>query len=880
MPPWAGSYWLSLLLALAAARTVTGVAVFLCGPALFEAAVQSGYFPLAFHLLLLVAFGSVGVWLVLSSPGRSAAVTLGASLLIVATSYANWPLDAAAGLVPWAAPWLRLMQAVHADAFLPLFLWWFARDFPVGPPIRRRPFDAAIRISAVAGGAFFLLGLVEPVLRSMGQTGAKIEALSPRNGMFYAVVLLLSGAALAALGGKIRTARDPERRRVSLFIVALLLGFGPVLVAAIASLLIPAVDRFFGESRRIHLLLAPLLAATLLSVPFTTAYAVLVHRVLDVKLLARRVLQYLLARATAGLLTLIPLAALGVYLYQHRQEALVQILSGSRLVILITAVGLGVAVLRYRRTVLDWIDRRFFREQHDARRLLADLVDRIRSCSGHHEMAHLLVIGIDRALHLSNVALLLDEPDLGVLTDPLEQVRPLDTSCPLARLAARSENPLEVDLSDPRSPGRKLPEIDRHWLVDGRFRLLVPLAASDGSLLGLLALGEKKSGLPFLRDDRELLRTIATSAALGIELQRFRFVRHSRPGFGLTRHTALEPYSPRTHRARECATCGRLHLPATERCSRCGQGLSVAGVPFILPGKFRFEERIGEGGMGVVYRAVDLALGRSVAVKTLRNLSPEHALQLRREAQTAASVSHPNLAFIYGLETWRGTPLLIMEFLEGGTLAQRIHGHPFAPTEVVELGLAMARALDRLHAEEILHRDLKPSNIGFSADQIPKLMDFGIARLLLDPRPDTAAIERTLGEPRLPPTSIWLDRSRRDARSGQRKTNSPLLGTLAYMPPEVLRGASVDAAVDLWGLALVLYECLLGGHLLPEGGGNVDARNLVRQRAVPDIRLRRPDCPAPLANLLARALHRQRDPRPKTARELERWLLDVQRQIA
>ena len=156
----------------------------------------------------------------------------------------------------------------------------------------------------------------------------------------------------------------------------------------------------------------------------------------------------------------------------------------------------------------------------------------------------------------------------------------------------------------------------------------------------------------------------------------------------------------------------------------------------MLPGKFRFERRIGTGGMGVVYRGIDLSLGRAVAVKTLRRVSPEDAMRLRREARTAAAVSHPHLAPVYGMETWQGTPMLVMELLEGGTLTQRIEKGRLEAAETVELGIAMAEALEHLHASDILHRDIKPSNIGYTRDGTPKLMDFGIARVMFDLRRD------------------------------------------------------------------------------------------------------------------------------------------------
>ncbi len=233
-----------------------------------------------------------------------------------------------------------------------------------------------------------------------------------------------------------------------------------------------------------------------------------------------------------------------------------------------------------------------------------------------------------------------------------------------------------MDLEDARSPLAKLPEAERHWLVDSAFRLLVPILARDGSLLGLIGLGEKKSELPFFREDRQLLRAIASNAAwvLELELSRSMPTTHSswQQPAGETGHPQPEPAPSGAELAKECPNCGRLFASFTVFCSHCSRRLEPSHVPYVLPGKFRFERRIGTGGMGVVYRGSDLSLSRPVAVKTLRRVSPEDAMRLRREARTAAAVSHRHLAPVYGMETWQGTPMLVMELLEGGTLSQRI----------------------------------------------------------------------------------------------------------------------------------------------------------------------------------------------------------------
>jgi serine/threonine-protein kinase len=542
--------------------------------------------------------------------------------------------------------------------------------------------------------------------------------------------------------------------------------------------------------------------------------------------------------------------------------------------LLISGVAIGAVTLRYRKMLLDAIDRRFFREQYDARQILTLLVERIRSINESASLANLVSREIDLALHLEGVAMMVLDPRSGMLSDPRSRARRLDASSSLALLISNASDPLEVDLESPQSPLARLDEKERHWLVDSNFRLIVPILARDGSLLGMVGLGEKKSGLPFLKEDRQLLHAIASSAAWVLELELGRTL----PPQGFWRDAPPEDArssdlpTPAAEYARECATCGTLYQSFTVFCGNCSRRLDVSHVPFVLPGKFRFERRIGVGGMGLVYRGSDMALGRHVAIKTLRRVSPEDAMRLRREARTAAAVSHPHLAPVYGMETWQGTPMLIMELLEGGTLTQRVEREKrLSPAETVELGIAMTEALAHLHAADILHRDIKPSNIGYTRDDTPKLMDFGIARMmLLDLRPEEdSALLSGLEDDSvlLPPTSVWGQGPGSSILS-QRQ----LAGTLSYLSPEALQGEPPDASFDLWSLAIVLYECLLGRKVFT-GGESRQLMMRIKNGRVPELAQVLPEYEGPLGDFFRNALHKNRARRPASAREMRHQLV-------
>ncbi|MEA2603980.1 MAG: eukaryotic-like serine/threonine-protein kinase [Acidobacteriota bacterium] len=860
-----------LVPALAAFKLVLGLVAFVI--TYEKAAALDRNFPYAFYGLLAGGFGLTAALLLLGGRGDRRAQALGGFFLVTATAWCNKPLSLASTSYS-SLDLFSLADGLELDAFMAWFLWRFVRDFPQPPvslPVRRR-IQILVRLSAAAGVLLFVINLIKLAVRYMPQDPAGtlqwLAGLTPQRGegIYYSVVLGLSGAAFCLLLWRAaRTVRGPEQRRARLFLQLLAFTLGPAIIEVLLELFAHGYHAYLVASPRRHLTTVILALLPLLTLPFTMSYAVLVHHLLNVRLIARRALQYLLARYSVLAVVMVPLAVLAGYVYVHIDQKLSDMVSAPRVPFLISVIAIGAAGLHYRRQLLDSIDRRFFREQYDARRILTLLVDRIRSIKESAALANLVSREIDLALHLEGISLMVLDPRSGMLADPRNRARKLDASSQLALTVSDASDPLEVDLENPQSPLLKLPEKERHWLVDSGFRLLVPILARDGSLLGLVGLGEKKSGLPFLREDRELLHAIASSAAWVLELDQERSllpVWQVPPGPGPT--TAPELMAPEL--ARECPNCGALHPSYTVFCSSCSRKLELSRVPFVLPGKFRFERRVGIGGMGIVYQGSDLSLGRQVAIKTLRSVSPEDAMRLRREARTAAAVSHPHLAPVYGMETWKGTPMLVMELLEGGTLAQRVFRDGLPAIETVELGIAMAEALAQLHAADILHRDIKPSNIGYTRDGVPKLMDFGIARVIFELR-DEEGLEEDDDRDLIPGVAVW------PAGDGSGDLRHRFVGTLSYLSPEALRGDPADASFDLWGLCVVLYECLLGRKVF--SGTNEQVAERVRSGRVPDFAQVCPGHGPALAGFFREALHRTPSRRPATACELRRRLQEV-----
>jgi hypothetical protein len=866
---------LRLVPPIATIKVVLGLAAF-C--AVVGRVKPSPLFPFVFYALLPIAFGATGALLLLGGRGDRRALALGGFFLVTAASWSDAPLrDLGATHPGWEREVLCFVRAVQPQVFLAFFLWAFARDFPTPSPHRRR-YRLLMQVSAWAGVLLFALNLLSFALLKIFEADGLgvLEARDP-SGICYLIVVFLALPAFVLLPWKARKVQGPEQRRARVFLEILALTFGPMFLFLVIYLPTPFLHHYLPAHPRLQLDLVVAVLLPALTLPFTVPYAVLVQRVLDVRLIARRALQYLLARSMVTALVAVPSVALLIYVYVFRDKAIIDLFAGSRVPLLVAAVLIGAAALRYRKPLLDAIDRRFFRERFDARHILTLLVERIRSIRDSTHLANLVTREIDLALHLEGISMLTLDGRSGLLIDPRNRTRRLDSSSALTLTLSNESAPLLVDLENPQSPLRRLPEKDLQWLKDSGFRLLVPILARDGSLLGLLGLGEKKSGLPFLKEDRQLLHAIASSGAWVLELEVDPMF-HSRPPAGGVMKsedpTPREMPPPAAERAKECPKCGELHSPYTVLCRECSRRLEPAVVPYVLPRKFRFERRIGTGGMGVVYSGFDLALGRHVAIKTLRQASPDDVLRLRREARTAAAVSHPNLAPIYGLETWQGTPLLVMELLEGGTLAQRVAREKLTPREVVELGIAMAGALAQLHAADILHRDIKPSNIGYTRDHVPKLMDFGIARVRLEIDDDeeersTEDLERAEDDTS---TALWDDDG-----GAELPPRFNFAGTLSYLSPEVLRREAPNATFDLWGLAIVLYECLLGRKVFAGNQQQVLAR--IRSGIVPDFSQVCPDHDEALGDFFRSALHRSADRRPATAEALRERLETVRARL-
>ena len=263
-------------------------------------------------------------------------------------------------------------------------------------------------------------------------------------------------------------------------------------------------------------------------------------------------------------------------------------------------------------------------------------------------------------------------------------------------------------------------------------------------------------------------------------------------------------------------------------------------------GPYRITARIGEGGMGAVYRAEDTRLGRPVAIKVLTavTLSDKERLQrFEQEARATGMLNHPNLLTIYDVGNAEGTPFLVSELLEGETLRERLDRGAILPRKAVDIALQFAHGLAAAHDKGIIHRDLKPENIYLTKEGLVKILDFGIAKLSPTGGGDGPTFKMAATEPGI------------------------VLGTVGYMSPEQVRGETVDRRSDIFAFGAILYE-MLGGTRAFKRDTSIETLSAILKEEPQELAEINPNIPQPLERLVRQCLEKDREQRFQSARDL------------
>ena len=672
---------------------------------------------------------------------------------------------------------LFLYLYLPSFVFAPAFLWLFARECP-RLHRRARLDDLARGMVPVGVAAGFAIWPGCAVTLQLAQSG-HLEALVPLvfDGS-VAALDLLELAAVAVVALRAHTAPAEEVRRVVLFSAGFLMHVGLATAYDLAHAFTPGfwVTNYQWSPTVLVMEVMRFPGMALLW------YSVLAVRVPHVREVVRACYRWLLTRP--GLLqaaVAAPLLSLG-WLAASRPERTVGALAADPLArSLFAAAGILVLGALGRERILRRLDAWTHPEAADQKRALANAAAALAHAGSITMVSRAVTRAVKRGC--GSPAVLLTEidpgPDDAALRAPDAAGTRLRRTSAIVHMLESAGGTLRVHPADPSSLFGVLPRDEAAWVVETEADAVVPVPGPGGALIGALVVGRRFDDRLVRPADLHFLEGLG--AAAGLALGRLRMMRPA------------EDPSPEDATADECPVCGCVvEAGGAPECG-CGSAYVESEAPKLLAGKFRLTRRLGAGGMGAAYLARDLRLERNVAVKTLTGLSVPGLTGLKPEAWAMAEVSHPAVAQIHGIESWRGRPFLVVEYLAGGTLADRLRRGPLPAPEALSIAEALAGALGALHDAGYLHGDVKPSNIGFTAGGSPKLLDFGLAR---------------------------------EANGG-----GIAGGTLRYASPEVLSGHPAEEGDDIWSLAAVLYEMVAGEH--PFAGADVDeVTQRIRRRRV------------------------------------------------
>lgn len=498
-----------------------------------------------------------------------------------------------------------------------------------------------------------------------------------------------------------------------------------------------------------------------------------------------------------------------------------------------------------------------WREGQHQERMLMNLAGQIQEATDEQEISELIDEDLSDAFHPQWVAVFGVDSRSGHLSMShssgsvgKEELAPSFVS--LADLAKRKKVPFE-----PRSRHLKLlSNAETDWLTGQNARLVVPVPGKGRHLVGLILLGPKKSDEPYTNHNRKLLESLANH--VGLALENLQLHSDISEGHRVKRQVLSRLEDQGLNVIAECPSCGRCYDSNQEICDIDGTKLTLP-LPLerVVDDRYRIDRLIGKGGMGAVYEATDLRLGRRVALKVLlaeKFSSQDSIRRFEREARISARLNHPGIVAThdYGI-TATGGAFLVMDRLQGQTLQDILDKHRnLDPQTIADWFDQLLDALEAAHSQRVIHRDLKPSNVfigrNSSGGSQVFLLDFGLARVV---QSDVTQL-KTLTTPGM------------------------MLGTLAYMAPEQLNDGELDERTDLYAVGVMVIEALTGSRPFKgESGHTLSLAILGEEYVLPGA----DDENAQLAKVLSRCLSKGQWERHAKVSELRRELIPAIREF-
>jgi eukaryotic-like serine/threonine-protein kinase len=760
------------------------------------------YAQISVNLILSLVFFATGMMIALVKPDEDIGWRAWASALTAAAYIAYVAANPTAlsdlrGMVSWVP---NLFSAVFPLHFIAAYR--FIAVFPVSFPIsrRRRMMERALLGSGWlvwAMGATLIAASMASIdqLRRIGQAVPGVfqilDAIRLAQ-LLYMAFPILATTVVAILHYR-RLSDEGQRRRVRWVFVGIVVSAVPMIATTVCFVAWQAMG-IVNQMQPALALMSGISNLMLAAVPISISYAVLKHRVLGIQVVVRRGVQYLLAANALRILVALPVIVLAWEFVLNPNRTVPQLLfegpaKWNSVLFLFAAAG-----LRYRTAIRDAIDRRFFRESYNQERIIAGLVSTMTQADSVRSLCFTVTHELEAALHPHHLHIYVYENHEMALTHSsiVQAALPLlPAHCEAFDLLAQLGTVSWTDFQQHHE--------ERYWkpLKPLEAELLVPILSTAHKLVGLIALGSKKSEEPYTKRDRTLLESVA--AQIGVLQENLSLRSMVNAQQTVEREVLARLTGQQIDVVKECPACGRCYSSTALVCEADG-GQLVLTVPVerTIDARYRLDRLLGRGGMGAVYAAQDLRLNRAVAVKVMKGGLFGDASAVRRfsrEAQAAARLNHPNIVRIFDFGSLVGDGAYQVLELVGGRSwrAALTSAGQWTPQFAMPLCAGVLDGLTCAHDAGIVHRDLKPDNILLAPAEsaeapalTARILDFGLAKIHSGEMSESTSVTR-------PGTAV---------------------GTYRYMSPEQLAGGDVDPRTDLYSFGVMLLETLTGPVLL------------------------------------------------------------------